>query len=87
MVVVGDDPDAFVLDLRMQAPVQRLRGHLDYSFAAAWQPEQPQIVATGNQASSSACLRIFSLIITVMQPLSSGMACKQSTRQAAWHVC
>lgn len=52
VVVVGDDPDAFVLDLRTQTAVQRLHGHLDYSFAAAWQPEQPHTVATGNQVGN-----------------------------------
>jgi hypothetical protein len=51
-VVVGDDPDAFIVDLRTRAPVMRLSGHLDYSFAASWQPEAPHIVATGNQAGN-----------------------------------
>lgn len=49
-IVVGDDPDAVVLDLRTKAAVMHLVGHLDYSFAASWHPNEPHIVATGNQA-------------------------------------
>ena len=49
MVVVGDDPEAFIVDLRTRSHVHRLTGHLDYSFAASWHPSDGHTVATGNQ--------------------------------------
>ncbi|KAK9904808.1 hypothetical protein WJX75_002913 [Coccomyxa subellipsoidea] len=52
-IVVGDDPDAILLDLRTQSPVMHLKGHLDYSFAASWHPNDAHIVATGNQDTST----------------------------------
>ena len=57
VVVVGDDTDAFVMDLRTRNHVHRLKGHLDYSFAASWHPSDGHTVATGNQvgASQGAC--------------------------------
>ncbi len=48
-IVVGDDPEAIVLDMRTKAAVMRLKGHLDYSFAASWHPNDAHTVATGNQ--------------------------------------
>lgn len=46
---VGDDPDARVFDPSAGArPALALRGHLDFSFAAAWHPGG-LLVATGNQ--------------------------------------
>ena len=52
MVVVGDDTDAFIMDLRTRNHVHRLKGHLDYSFAASWHPSDGHTVATGNQVGS-----------------------------------
>ena len=52
MVVVGDDTDAFIVDLRTCKHVHRLQGHLDYSFAASWHPFDGHTLATGNQVSS-----------------------------------
>ncbi len=49
VAVVGDDPEAFVVDLRTRGHVHRLKGHLDYSFAAAWHPSDSHAMATGNQ--------------------------------------
>ena len=49
VAVVGDDPEGFIVDLRMRGHVHRLKGHLDYSFAASWHPSDSNIVATGNQ--------------------------------------
>jgi len=51
MVVVGDDTDAFIVDLRTCKHVHRLQGHLDYSFAASWHPFDGHTLATGNQVS------------------------------------
>jgi WD40 repeat protein len=49
MAVVGDDPDALLVDTRQGGrPVHKLQGHLDYSFAAAWHPDG-WLLATGNQ--------------------------------------
>lgn len=48
-IVVGDDPEAVVLDMRTKAAVMHLKGHLDYSFAASWHPNEAHTVATGNQ--------------------------------------
>ncbi|BDA49641.1 Uncharacterized WD repeat-containing protein C2A9.03 [Coccomyxa sp. Obi] len=52
-IVVGDDPEAVVLDMRTKAPVMHLKGHLDYSFAASWHPNEAHTVATGNQDTST----------------------------------
>ncbi len=54
MIVVGDDTDAFVMDLRTRNYVHRLKGHLDYSFAASWHPFDGHTVATGNQVGALA---------------------------------
>lgn len=48
LAVVGDDPDALILDSNSGERVAELKGHLDYSFAAAWHPSGHQL-ATGNQ--------------------------------------
>lgn len=46
--VVGDDPEALLLDTRTNETVATLRGHLDYGFATAWHPDG-WVFATGNQ--------------------------------------
>ncbi|EYE91812.1 WD40 repeat domain-containing protein [Aspergillus ruber CBS 135680] len=47
-VVVGDSPDALIIEADTGRPVQPLRGHRDYGFACAWSPDMLH-VATGNQ--------------------------------------
>ena len=51
LAVVGDHPDALLLDARSGQEMATLHGHLDYSFAVAWHPSRP-LLATGNQARS-----------------------------------
>lgn len=46
--IVGDDTDGLVIDASSGKTVQNLRGHLDYSFASAWNPDG-RTFATGNQ--------------------------------------
>ncbi|CAI5472052.1 unnamed protein product [Closterium sp. Yama58-4] len=46
--VVGDDPQALLLDLTSGKVVARMQGHVDYSFATAWHPGG-NLFATGNQ--------------------------------------
>lgn len=48
LCVVGDHPEAVLLDSTSGSKIATLRGHYDYSFAAAWHPDG-NIVATGNQ--------------------------------------
>ncbi|CAI5501439.1 unnamed protein product [Closterium sp. Naga37s-1] len=48
VVVVGDDPDAFLMDASSGRVVAPLSGHVDYSFASAWHPNGLTF-ATGNQ--------------------------------------
>ncbi|KAK9804828.1 hypothetical protein WJX72_007603 [[Myrmecia] bisecta] len=48
LAVVGDDPEACLVDARNSRVAAHLRGHLDYSFAAAWHPDG-HLLATGNQ--------------------------------------
>ncbi|CAI5980522.1 unnamed protein product [Closterium sp. NIES-65] len=48
VVVVGDDPDAFLMDATSGRVVAPLSGHVDYSFASAWHPNGLTF-ATGNQ--------------------------------------
>lgn len=46
--VVGDDTEGYIYDLSSGKKVLSLKGHYDYSFAAAWHPDG-NIIATGNQ--------------------------------------
>jgi WD40 repeat protein len=46
--VVGDDPDTSLADLSSGLTVMTLKGHRDFSFAAAWHPGG-HLLATGNQ--------------------------------------
>ncbi|PRW20425.1 putative WD repeat-containing -like [Chlorella sorokiniana] len=48
LLTVGDDPTAHVYEAASGRQVAQLKGHLDYSFAAAWHPDG-NVVATGNQ--------------------------------------
>lgn len=47
-VVIGDSPEACVLEADSGKPVQRLPGHRDFGFACAWSPDMLHI-ATSNQ--------------------------------------
>ncbi|KAH8692127.1 hypothetical protein BGW36DRAFT_400216 [Talaromyces proteolyticus] len=47
-IVIGDSPEACVLEADSGRPVQRLRGHRDFGFACAWSPDMLHI-ATSNQ--------------------------------------
>lgn len=47
-VVIGDSPDAWVIEADTGRPVHPLRGHKDYGFACAWSPDMRH-VATSNQ--------------------------------------
>ena len=53
LCTVGDNPTAHVYDAASGRQVAQLRGHLDYSFAAAWHPDG-NVVATGNQVGRGA---------------------------------
>lgn len=48
IAVVGDDPDCLLVDANSGKIIHELRGHLDYSFASAWNPDG-RTFATGNQ--------------------------------------
>jgi len=52
VAVVGDDPVAQLTDLKSGKPAAALKGHLDYSFAAAWHPDG-NLLATGNQDTTT----------------------------------
>lgn len=47
-VIIGDSPDAWVMEADTGRPVQRLSGHRDFGFACAWSPDMRHI-ATSNQ--------------------------------------
>ncbi|KAJ5698685.1 hypothetical protein N7462_000690 [Penicillium macrosclerotiorum] len=47
-VVIGDSPDAWVIEADTGKPVHPLRGHRDFGFACAWSPDMCHI-ATSNQ--------------------------------------
>lgn len=47
-VVIGDSPDAWVIEADTGRPVHPLRGHEDFGFACAWSPDMRHI-ATSNQ--------------------------------------
>ncbi|KAL4916631.1 WD40-repeat-containing domain protein [Aspergillus aurantiobrunneus] len=51
-VIVGDSPDAWVVEADTGRPVHPLRGHRDFGFACAWSPDMMQI-ATTNQDKSA----------------------------------
>ncbi|PYI29179.1 WD repeat protein [Aspergillus indologenus CBS 114.80] len=46
--VIGDSPDAWVVEADSGRPVHPLRGHRDFGFACAWSPDMRHI-ATSNQ--------------------------------------
>lgn len=47
-VVIGDSPDAWVIESDTGRPVHPLRGHRDFGFACTWSPDMRH-VATSNQ--------------------------------------
>ncbi|KAH8429843.1 WD40 repeat domain-containing protein [Aspergillus melleus] len=47
-VVIGDSPDAWVVEADSGRPVHPLKGHRDFGFACAWSPDMRHI-ATSNQ--------------------------------------
>ncbi|KAJ1267439.1 hypothetical protein BS78_07G055800 [Paspalum vaginatum] len=47
-IIVGDDTDALLVDANSGKTIHSMKGHLDYSFASAWNPDG-QTFATGNQ--------------------------------------
>ncbi|KAA8648450.1 hypothetical protein EYZ11_008101 [Aspergillus tanneri] len=47
-VVIGDSPDAWIIEADSGRPVHPLRGHRDFGFACAWSPDMRHI-ATSNQ--------------------------------------
>ncbi|KAK1601080.1 hypothetical protein QYE76_018386 [Lolium multiflorum] len=48
IAVVGDDPAGLLVDANTGKMIHELRGHFDYSFASAWNPDG-RTFATGNQ--------------------------------------
>ena len=51
LAIVGDDPVGLIVDASSGRTITELHGHLDYSFAAAWDPSG-HYLATGNQVRS-----------------------------------
>ncbi|KAL4883795.1 hypothetical protein BJY04DRAFT_184425 [Aspergillus karnatakaensis] len=51
-VVIGDLPEAWVVEADTGRPIYPLRGHRDFGFACAWSPDMMQI-ATSNQDKSA----------------------------------
>ncbi|KAL4861303.1 hypothetical protein BDV12DRAFT_204145 [Aspergillus spectabilis] len=51
-VIIGDSPDAWVVEADTGRPIHPLRGHRDFGFACAWSPDMMQI-ATSNQDQSA----------------------------------
>jgi len=49
IVAVGDDLHGLLIDQSANRIISRLKGHEDYSFAAAWNPSNEFQLATGNQ--------------------------------------
>lgn len=52
VAVVGDSPDGLLTDSTTGKVVATLKGHLDFSFAAAWHPDGVTF-ATGNQDTTA----------------------------------
>ncbi|XP_034678949.1 uncharacterized WD repeat-containing protein C2A9.03-like isoform X8 [Vitis riparia] len=48
LIIVGDNPNGMLVDSKTGKTVMPLCGHLDYSFASAWNPDGVTF-ATGNQ--------------------------------------
>lgn len=47
-VVIGDSPDAWIIEADSGRPIHPLQGHRDFGFACAWSPDMRH-VATSNQ--------------------------------------
>lgn len=52
IAVVGDDVDTYLSDTSSGTTIHRLKGHQDFSFAAAWHPDG-HLLATGNQDTTT----------------------------------
>ena len=52
LCIAGDDKDCLLVDPRSCRRIAVLRGHTDYTFAAAWHPSG-YVVATGNQDTTA----------------------------------
>ncbi|GAB5586130.1 hypothetical protein Unana1_01030 [Umbelopsis nana] len=48
LCAVGDDTDTIIADAQSGEVIKRLHGHIDYSFACCWSPDD-RLLATGNQ--------------------------------------
>ncbi|KAL8226360.1 hypothetical protein R6Q57_016192 [Mikania cordata] len=48
LAALGDSTECLLADVQSGKEINKLKGHLDYSFASAWHPNG-QIIATGNQ--------------------------------------
>ncbi|GJZ36395.1 uncharacterized WD repeat-containing protein-like protein isoform X1, partial [Tanacetum coccineum] len=48
LAVLGDSTECLIADAQSGKEINKMKGHVDYSFASAWHPNG-QIVATGNQ--------------------------------------
>jgi len=48
LCAVGDDTDTIIADAQTGKVINRLHGHIDYSFACCWSPDD-RYLATGNQ--------------------------------------
>lgn len=76
-VVIGDSPDAWVLEAETGHPIQPLRGHKDFGFACAWSPDMLQI-ATSNQDQT---VNIWDVRTwRLLQTIDSDVACYRSLR-------
>ncbi|KAJ4826768.1 hypothetical protein Tsubulata_001958 [Turnera subulata] len=80
LVVVGDKPDGLLVDSDTGKTVMALNGHLDHSFASAWNPDGVTF-ATGNQDKTCRIwdVRNLSKSIAVLQGNLGGIYCIRYT--------
>ena len=76
--MVGDDPVAQLTDLKSGKQVLPLKGHWDYSFAAAWHPDG-HLLATGNQVWALVIVQVCFMLTSSHQATTS----KQQEQQAS----
>lgn len=76
-IIVGDSPEALVLEAESGRTLHQLHGHRDYGFACAWSPDMLHI-ATSNQDRT---VNIWDVRMwRILQSMHSDRACYRSLR-------
>src|SRR5699024_8988281 len=78
-VVVGDSPDALIIEADTGRPVQPLRGHRDFGFACAWSPDLlPVATATQDKTTIPWAARMWKPLTMLSSDISGSRSLRYS---------